>query len=370
MGRKIVYLLILSVTTYLEIMYDTSWMQTLLAFELTLAAVMFPLSIHFRRSIRVFLKTGVVFAGKGEEIPVEIHVENKSFLPVCGVRVVVEYENMSAGRTEHRIVREHVAGKGYIVIRVNARSEYSGCVRFCINKVRVGDYLHLFSWPARRTNRSLPYSEVKVDVLPDMVHIPVEVTARTRNFLADSSEYETDRGGDDPSEVFQIREYRGGDRIRQIHWKMSARTDQLMVKEYSMPKGCKVLLLLDPAKPCENSVQADLFYEMAASVSISLLEAGCAHCAAWRDSDEGNIVKRSIQREEDVYEMLSLLMAVHTCEQENDLESAYWFAYPQDVYSTVVSVDMQGNLLCNGIKAVQSGGEQLRKRLDGFLLEV
>ena len=66
---------------------------------------------------------------------------------------------------------------------------------------------------------------------------------KTRNFPVEGDEYEKERSGDAPTEIFQIREFRPGDRMQQIHWKSSARSGELMTKEYSMPCGCKVLLL-------------------------------------------------------------------------------------------------------------------------------
>ena len=41
------------------------------------------------------------------------------------------------------------------------------------------------------------------------------------------------RKGNDPSEIFDIREYVPGDDIRSIHWKLSSKTDTLILKEAS-----------------------------------------------------------------------------------------------------------------------------------------
>lgn len=37
--------------------------------------------------------------------------------------------------------------------------------------------------------------------------------------------------GDDPGETYDIREYRSGDSIRQIHWKLSGKLDDIMIRE-------------------------------------------------------------------------------------------------------------------------------------------
>ena len=74
------------------------------------------------------------------------------------------------------------------------------------------DYLGLF----QRKIKSM--SQISVNVLPDIQAFPVVISMRTRNFPVEGDAYETDRSGDDPSEIFQIREFRPGDRLLRIHW--------------------------------------------------------------------------------------------------------------------------------------------------------
>ncbi|MFQ9394507.1 MAG: DUF58 domain-containing protein [Lachnospiraceae bacterium] len=78
-----------------------------------------------------------------------------------------------------------------------------------------------------------------VNVLPTIREIPVEVDPRTRQHMPDSDEYATDRKGEDVSEIYAIREYRPGDSMKAIHWKLSARTKHWMVKEFSFPRACR-----------------------------------------------------------------------------------------------------------------------------------
>lgn len=56
---------------------------------------------------------------------------------------------------------------------------------------------------------------------------------------------ESTRKGNDHSEVSEIRAYVPGDRPRDIHWKLSARQHELMVKERVSLSGSEHVLLLD-----------------------------------------------------------------------------------------------------------------------------
>ena len=118
--------------------------------------------------------------------------------------------------------------------------KYAGRYYFYVTEARVYDVIRLFSKKV-----SVRDDNVFVNVLPTIREIPVEVDPRTRQHMPDSDEYATDRKGEDVSEIYAIREYRPGDSMKTIHWKLSARMDHWMVKEFSFPQGVQVLLLLD-----------------------------------------------------------------------------------------------------------------------------
>ena len=53
------------------------------------------------------------------------------------------------------------------------------------------------------------------------------------------------RKGSDPSEMFDIRDYTPGDDIRSIHWKLSSKTDNLILRQASDPAHYNTVLLPD-----------------------------------------------------------------------------------------------------------------------------
>lgn len=50
------------------------------------------------------------------------------------------------------------------------------------------------------------------------------------------------RKGSDASEMFDIRDYVPGDDIRTIHWKLSGKTDELIVRQASAPSHYNIAL--------------------------------------------------------------------------------------------------------------------------------
>ena len=158
--------------------------------------------------------------------------------------------------------------------------------------------------------------------------------------------------------------------MQQIHWKSSARSGELMTKEYSMPCGCKVLLLLELSQKEGGARRADHFFELAASLCFSMLEAECPHFVAWYDEKEGQIRRHAVKKEQDLYEMLDLLMRTSFYKQEYDVKAAYFSSYPKGTYSTVLILDKEGNLQRDEEDTVTFGEEELKESLSGFVLEV
>lgn len=70
---------------------------------------------------------------------------------------------------------------------------------------------------------------------------------------------ESQRKGSDYTEVSDIRAYMPGDRPRDIHWKLSARQEELMVKERTSLSGSEHVLLLE--LPAEKQAAQKLLIE-------------------------------------------------------------------------------------------------------------
>ena len=49
--------------------------------------------------------------------------------------------------------------------------------------------------------------------------------------------YAVNRKGDDPTEIYDIHKYQEGDQLKNIHWKLSARYQDILVKDNAMLVG-------------------------------------------------------------------------------------------------------------------------------------
>jgi uncharacterized protein (DUF58 family) len=80
------------------------------------------------------------------------------------------------------------------------------------------------------------------------------------------------RSGPFHDEFHKLREYRRGDDVRAIHWKTSARRNELMVREFRESRDRELVVLLDPWRPARPTDQelerSELAISLAATICI------------------------------------------------------------------------------------------------------
>lgn len=132
----------------------------------------------------------------------------------------------------------------------------------------------------------------------------------------DGSVYDEYRAGFDQSEVFEIRAYRAGDKTAQIHWKLSQKTDTLMLRQGSLPVKNALLLILEAPQGKENSESAADLSERAQraaarlfSLSESLAEKGVQHHIGYLASDAKNLTITEISGRESLTEHAGAILS-------------------------------------------------------------
>lgn len=92
--------------------------------------------------------------------------------------------------------------------------------------------------------------------------------------------------GSDRNEIRQIRAYTPGDTYRTIHWNQSARTDTLLVKEYSREEDRRIRLSVDLTSPKKISVPAEnAFYELLYALLLGLLADHLCPVVVWQSTE-------------------------------------------------------------------------------------
>lgn len=113
------------------------------------------------------------------------------------------------------------------------------------------------------------------------------VARRAWRSAQDGLVFDRYKKGQDLSEVFELRDYHDGDPLRRIHWKLSARFDELMVREPSHPADFDLALgLMIHGRDAElerRGAVVNAAAGMLGTVSRSLLRRSLGHCIVYRN---------------------------------------------------------------------------------------
>lgn len=352
MKGKLLYLLIWGATSYIGLLYYSPSLLGLAVLEFLLPLCSFLLLQLVSRSVEISLVLPVGVAEKHQNFPIGIAVTNRSRMPIPQIQAAVVRENGFYRKKERITLRGIAGGKSSTRLLTEVSGSQCGFLFVEIEQVEICDLFHLFKKKITVKGRD------RVAVMPEIYRASVTLQESTRDFLIESEEYDKNKPGDDISEVFQIREYRGGDRLQSIHWKLSARTDDLMVREYSLPIACAVVVFWDMEyDPREGYGELDEFFEAGISISLGLLEAGCEHYAVWYDRSSQDLERMEMKEQDDVYLLIERLFLVGPYIDAVELFGVYQEKYRGETLHTRLCWNLRKELWKNESLELELSGD-------------
>lgn len=174
----------------------------------------------------------------GEQCPMYFEFQGKSpFIATGVVRVVLEFRNALYGRNvvqELRIPSTHTKSR----YEVEFHPQTCGEEHIICREIVLYDVFGITSVHLK------PIMEQMVVVVPQSVPIQLLENAVSSG-VSEGEQNDYRRRGNDFSEVFDLREYRAGDDARSIHWKLSSKLDELVVKEAGYSTHFDTIVLFD-----------------------------------------------------------------------------------------------------------------------------
>lgn len=295
--EKLIYLAVAVISGVFFILYRDPLSLILFLVVLAIPLLLFVLAVLMRLGIRITVEAGHPVCSSEEKAKISLVIANYSLLPVSQITVFANYKNVFFQRDDVGEFNFFALPLSKSRYEIEIDSRHAGRVDVSFKKARVLDYFGVFSFPVRIRKT------VSVSFLPK-VHT-IEPTLRKNNYTAsEANRYSAHKPGDDPAEVFAIREYVDGDKFSRIHWKLSSKQDTYMVKDYSLPINEAVLILPELAFGGGQEADLDLVdavLEVAFSLSHTLVERKTLHAVGYYNAEADKICTQQINDPDDLY---------------------------------------------------------------------
>ncbi len=275
-------------------LYDFQGLRFLLVLLLCIPLLCLGFLLPQKRGTEVDISGVPAYMTRGETIRLRVKVINRGRLPLAGIRIRGIWQAYGEKKLRFAEMLEGLSGRTEREIEIELSAEHCGQARFMVAKARIYDCLRLFSIPVSRENSR------RVLITPKLMPVSESEAEAIMSLLRRSAA--TEEG--DPL----VREYRPGDSLRSIHWKLTAKEDELQVRDFEPDRQVSLFLnMTDRLR--KNLEQRDAFLDKACSLMAFLAEV-CGDQAVVCWMQDGVLYRNRIKEPEDIYFYIHKLILV------------------------------------------------------------
>lgn len=292
---KLFYLLILIVLYYIASLYHVTALM-LITLSLFVLFVIMMITIHLAK-VDVHVPEQSVINEDDDQIVIDIH--NHSSFPINKMIILMTTEDPFHHKQKFRL-RVSVRSKEEKTVAVHVDSTHLGKIQFYYRKCLVYDLIGLF-----KKSISLK-QEQWVYVLPSARKMNLNFDADTNR---EGASFNMNGRGDDDD--YTIRDYHSGDSLKSVHWNMSARFNQLYIKEYD--QQVESLFLLNLSYDYHKGQNLDSFYQVLYHLAFTLLD----HFQLIIDETTHTVLSEPMEIN-DIHDLDQLMLQLYDHQEENE----------------------------------------------------
>ena len=298
--NRIVYAIVLLGAWIFFLSFNGYLSLYVLRAALILPLVSLAVSLPGMLGARLVLRPLATRSRKGEDLPLQLQFTHRlPWIVSPRGRAVLVAANTLTGQVQRERL-EFTAARDPVTLTYQVTSPACGQVKLTLAKARITDYLGLFALPL--SSRSVTEAGVLFFPAPASAPLLLDTAAQTSG---EGERYSQLRPGDDPAELFAFREYREGDRLSRVHWKLSQRLEELQVRELGLAVSDRVFFLLEPLGSGEA---CDALLDVFATLSAFLGEQELPHRVAFAPGEEQVLTVLALEAPEDARPALETLL--------------------------------------------------------------
>lgn len=295
---KIFFAILIVICIIFYIMYLWDFALVLLITVIAVPIVMLISVLIARKSIDIELAVKNDTALKKEDFSVQLGVTNRSIFPIGKAEAYIEYSNLFSNEVNDFSLLMPIQSRNSQNISFRLSSKYCGIVQIKCAYINIYDPLRIFRFKVGKN------ISTEVIVMPEGYEISGHVCSTDR-VNEESNTFSEYKPGDDPSEIFDLRGYNQGDKLNRIHWKLSSKRDEFIVKDYSLPIDIPCMLFLNLQVGLEYRLPLyDTLIETLVSVSQFMLENERIHTIVYYNAKANAFIEKNISNTDNLAETI------------------------------------------------------------------
>ena len=335
---------LVGVTFALAVSLKNDFVYFLLGFELMvyLAALCQALWLSQKVMVRVRIPEPRVLRGESFQIHAELTNTSRFPIPQLMVRLAVRvFPEKEELLLKGKLMLDGEE-RGFLCFQMD--SAHCGCLEIRPDQLMITDFLGIF----QRRCQIDSAEKSMLFILPEVLGGDRELPDAQGVFPNEDGDSE--KRGENAMDVSEIRSYQVGDSLKMVHWKLSARMNDLMVKEMMEPTEKLTWLYLNlqesPRLPQvrRDPVAWDHFVETVAAISEMLLKMEKRHIVLWIDSLGSTVVRSLVSDEMSLQDMLCGLLRADSF-RSRDYAPLLKEIFLDETKGTCIEIDLQGNLV-------------------------
>jgi len=230
----IAYYFFLLASLAFALLYPGRASSALFYFTLALPPLSLCLLALMLRGFKYTQSVDRLAAAKGETVRYRLTARNHGILMLPYVEL--SFYSGAISMNDFPAVALAVPPLGVRTLEIAFACKYKGVCDIGVRQIKIRDFLGLFSFKQEVGNLGtlLVYPRI----------VPIESFPLAFGYDGDAR-VSGRRSRESAETVSEIRKYASGDRLRSIHWKLSAKREELMVKNYEQTSGAVAEIVLD-----------------------------------------------------------------------------------------------------------------------------
>lgn len=336
---KLFFVLLIIICAAFYILYIWDFSLVLLIVAVSVPILMYIMMTFTKRHITVNLALNEKTAAKNEPFNVQLCISNRSIFPVGKAEAHIEYYNIFNNQINAIDLYFPIQAHNSQRLTFQLNSKFCGIINISSAYITLFDPLRIFKFRiGKNINRTIA-------IIPEGRDIGASLSSTDR-MIEESSVFSEFKPGDDPSEIFDLRGYCPGDKLNRIHWKLSSKKDDLIVKEYSLPIDSPTLIFIDLHCTEDSEYTLPLYdtlIESLVSVSQFLIDNGRIHTIAYYNASEERFAECTIDSENALISSVTELILSVRDDLHEESPELYFSKRPENSFASFTIITAEEN---------------------------